>query len=226
MYKTGDQAYYLRDGQIAFIGRIDDQIKIRGYRIEPGEIVAALNQHPAVQMSVVVAREDIPGDKRLVAYIVPGTGPPTMARTFHSFLASQLPDYMVPATFVYLPQLPLTTNGKVDRNALPPPDAINTLQDTAFIPPRTPLEERLAGILAELLGLEQVGVEDNFFLLGGHSLLGTQVIIRVHEAFGVDLPQRSLFEAPTVALLATEIERLILARLGAMSEYEAQRVLD
>jgi acyl-coenzyme A synthetase/AMP-(fatty) acid ligase/acyl carrier protein len=225
LYKTGDLACYLPDGQIAFLGRIDEQIKIRGYRIEPGEIVAALDRHPTVQASVVVAREDTPDDKRLVAYIVPTAGSRPTASALRDYLATQVPDYMVPATFVGLDALPLTPNGKVDRAALPAPDATNTVQDDTFTAPRSPLEERLAAIVASLLGLEQVGRDDNFFLLGVHSLLGAQVIARVADTFDVDLPLHALLEAPTVAELAIEIEHLMLAKLEAMSEDEAQRLL-
>jgi amino acid adenylation domain-containing protein len=225
LYRTGDRACYLPDGQIAFLGRFDDQIKIRGYRIEPQEITTALNAHPAVQTSLVVAREDTPGERCLVAYVVLAPGAPPTASALRDFLGTQLPDYMVPAAFVRLEALPLTPNGKVDRAALPAPEAANTLRDEAYVAPRSPLEERLAAIVAPLLGLEQVGVDDNFFLLGGHSLLGTQVIARVSDTFGVDLSLRSLFDAPTVAELALEVERLILAKLEAMSDEEAQRLL-
>jgi amino acid adenylation domain-containing protein len=225
LYKTGDRACFLPDGQIAFLGRIDDQIKIRGYRIEPHEIVAALNRHPAVQMSCVVAREDTPGDKRLVAYVVPTPGAQPAASALRAFLATQLPDYMLPTAFVWLEALPLTPNGKVDRAALPAPDAATTAGDGAFVAPRTPVEQRVAGIVAGLLGLEQIGMDDNFFLLGGHSLLGAQIIARVSDSFGVDLPLHTLYAAPTVAALAAEIERVVLATLDEMSDDEIQRLL-
>lgn len=226
LYKTGDMARYLPDGQIAFLGRIDDQIKIRGYRVEPNEIVTVLNRHPAVEASLVVGREDSPGDKRLVAYIVPVPQSQPTEGALRDFLRISLPDYMVPAIFVPLEALPLGPHGKLDRAALPAPDGANMLRQTNFVAPRTPVEKRLARILSGLLDLEQVGIEDNFFLLGGHSLLGTQVIARVRDAFGVELPLRSLFEAPTVAGLAAEIEQRILAKLQSMSEDEARRVLD
>ena len=225
LYKTGDRACFLPDGQIAFLGRIDDQIKIRGYRIEPHEIVAALNRHPAVQMSVVVAREDTPGERRLVAYVVPAPGAQPVAGALRAFLGTQLPDYMLPTAFVWLEALPLTPNGKVDRAALPAPDAADTAREGAVVAPRTPVEQRVAEIVAGLLGLEQIGVDDNFFLLGVHSLLGAQVIARVADTFGVDLQLHAVFDAPTVAGLAIEIERLMLAKLEAMSEDEAQRLL-
>ncbi len=225
LYKTGDLARFLPDGQIAFMGRTDHQIKIRGYRIEPDEIVSVLNRHLSIQASLVVAREEIPGDKRLVAYIVLAPGAHTTASTLRDTLKAYLPDYMIPAAFVILEALPLTPNGKVDRTRLPVPDALNTLQDEIVAVPSTPLEKRLTEIVASTLNMDQVGLDDNFFMLGGHSLLGTQVIARVAETFGVDLPLRTLFEAPTVRLLAMEVERLIVAILETMSDEEALRLL-
>jgi amino acid adenylation domain-containing protein len=225
LYRTGDLARRLPDGQIAFLGRIDDQIKIRGYRIEPAEIVRALNEHAEVRESVVVARETLPGDKRLVAYLVPAPNKRPAARELQNFLAARLPDYMVPATYVALEALPLTSSGKIDRAALPEPVGEAVLRDDGYVAPRTPLEGRVAGILAPLLGLERVGVLDNFFMLGGHSMLGTQLITRLREVFSVQLGLRTIFEAPTVAGLSAEIERLLLERLQAMSEDEAARML-
>ncbi|MGH2387598.1 MAG: non-ribosomal peptide synthetase, partial [Chloroflexota bacterium] len=195
IFRTGDQARLLPDGQIDFLGRLDGQVKIRGYRIETEEIVAALNRHASIQTSAVTAREDTPGEKRLTAYIIQGGESLPSLGELRDFLANRLPDYMVPAHFVPLNALPLTPNGKVDIAALPPPDAANTLQDTAYMAPRTPTEERVAGILAEVLKLNRVGIEDNFFMLGGHSLLGTQVITRVANAFGVELSLYTLFAA-------------------------------
>jgi len=229
LYKTGDRARYLPDGRLAFLGRIDEQIEILGYRIEPNEIAVALNRHPAIRTSVVAAREEAAGDKRLVAYVVsaPGARATTTAGTLRAFLGAQLPNYMVPALFVWLDELPLTPNGKVDRAALPVPDAENmmTEQDTPHLSPRTPVEQRVAEIVAALLNLERVGVEDNFFMLGGHSLLGTQLITRMRATFGVDLTLRSLFETPTVAGLAAEVARLIIAKLEAMTDDEARQLL-
>ena len=225
LYKTGDLARFLPDGQLAFLGRNDHQIKIRGYRIEPAEIVAVLNTHPAVRTSLIVACEDIPGDKRLVAYIVPVPGAQVTADSLRDILLTHLPDYMVPMTFVRLAALPLTPNGKVDRDALPAPDTTNTIHDRSTNPPGTPLEKQLAGIVAALLGMEQVGIDDNFFMLGGHSLLGTQVISQVEATFGINLPLLSLFEAPTIRQLSIEIEQGILARIESMSEEEAVRML-
>ena len=225
LYKTGDLARYLPDGQIAFMGRTDHQIKIRGYRIEPGEIVSVLNGHPAVQTSLVLAREDTSGDKRLVAYVVLAPGAHITVSALRETLRKHLPDYMIPAAFVQLEALPLTPNGKVDRAALPTPDGTNTLGDEIITAPSTVTEQRLHAIVTPLLGLEQVGIDDNFFLLGGTSLMGTQVIERSTEAFGVELPLRTLFERPTIRLLAAEIERRILARLEMVSDDEIVRLL-
>jgi amino acid adenylation domain-containing protein len=225
LYKTGDLARYLPDGQIVFMGRIDQQIKIRGYRIEPGEISAVLNGHPAVLTSFVIAREDTPGDKHLIAYIVSVPGAHITASSLRDTLTIHLPDYMIPSAFVLLDALPLTPNGKVDRAALPAPDMTNTLRDEISAAPNTPTEEQLARIVTTLLDLEQIGIDDNFFLLGGHSMLGTQLVVRVVETFGVDLSLRTLFEAPTVRQLSAEVERCILARIEAMSDEEALRLL-
>jgi len=222
LFRTGDLGLYLPDGQIAFLGRVDEQVKIRGFRIEPAEIVKVLDEHPAVQASIVVAREVEPGDKRLVAYFVPAAKAQPTHTELRNFIAARVPEYMVPATFVKLEALPLNPSGKVDRAALPAPNVENTLRDSSFVAPRTPIEERLAAMLALLLDVDRVGVEDNFFLLGGHSLLGTQLIARVRDAFGVELSLRTLFDAPTVSKLSAQIDALLLAKLEAMSEEEAQ----
>jgi amino acid adenylation domain-containing protein len=225
LYKTGDLGRYLPDAQIEFLGRVDEQIKIRGFRIEPAEIVKVLDEHPGVGASVAVARGIATGDKQLVAYFVPATTVVPTHMELRTFIAARLPEYMVPGAFVKLSALPLNLSGKIDRAALPAPTAENTLRDDTFVPPRTPVEERLVSMLAPLLGLDKVSVEDNFFLLGGHSLLGTQLIARVRDAFGVELTLRALFDAPTIASLATQVEGLLLARLEAMSEAEAERLL-
>jgi amino acid adenylation domain-containing protein len=225
LYKTGDIGRYLPNGEIAYVGRVDDQIKVMGYRIEPSEIVSVLNRHPEVQASVAVARDIACHEKQLAAYVVLKTEAQVTAADLRGFLRVELPDYMVPSVFVRLRSLPATQNGKVDKNALPAPDAENTLWDEVFTSPRTPLEERLAAMLSSLLGVQPVSVHDNFFLLGGHSLLGTQLIGQIRGAFGVDLALRSLFDAPTIAELTQEIERLLLARVEAMSEEEALRLL-
>jgi len=225
LYKTGDLACYLPDGQLSFIGRTDHQIKIRGYRIEPNEIIAALDRHPAIQKSVVVARDDMSGEKRLVAYVVLSPERDVTVRELRDALSESLPDYMVPTLFAALEELPVNHSGKIDRTALPLPNGSNTLSDTATVVPATPTEERVAEIVATLLGVEQISIDDNFFMLGGHSLLGTQVIMRVVDAFGVDMPLRTIFEAPTVRLLSAEIEQRIVARLEAMSDEEVLRLL-
>jgi amino acid adenylation domain-containing protein len=208
LYRTGDLVRYLSDGQIAFVGRTDEQVKIRGYRIEPNEIISLLNQFPGVETSMVVARTDNGGDKRLIAYVV--SADPQLTRGgLQEHLRAQLPDYMVPAAFVRLDALPLNSSGKLDRAALPAPTSLNTIADEVYIAPRTTIEKRVVSILAELLGLEKVGVNDNFFFLGGHSLLGTQLIARVRGIFGVELPLRKVFDSPTAAELSDEVERLL-----------------
>jgi amino acid adenylation domain-containing protein len=222
LYRTGDLARFLPDGQLAFLGRADRQVKIRGYRIEPDEISALLNTHPMIEESLVVAREDTPGDKQLIAYVVPAVDSTPSCKVLREFLQAQLPDYMLPAFFVFLRSLPLTPNGKLDRVALPAPDASNS---QTFVAPRTVMEQRLCGILKSLLNLERVGVEDNFFQMGGHSLLGAQVIVRVRDVFGVDLSLRDLFEHPNVGAMSAVIERVMIARLEAMSEEEARHTL-
>ncbi|MBC8229643.1 non-ribosomal peptide synthetase [bacterium] len=205
LYKTGDLVRYLPDGNIEFLGRMDHQVKIRGFRVELGEIEVVLSRHPAVQEAVVLAREHGPGDKRLVAYVVPNQKQVPITRELRRFLKENLPDYMLPSAFVMLEKMPLTPNGKVDRSALPAPDTSRSVEED-YIAPRTPTEELLAAIWAEVLGLEQVGIRDNFFELGGNSLLATQVISRVYETFQMKLPLTSLFEKPTVGNLAESIE--------------------
>ena len=210
LYRTGDRARLLGDGRVAFLGRVDDQLKIRGYRVEPDEIAAALGAQPGVAACSVVARDD-GGERRLVAYVVPAPGAGVGREALIAALRRSLPDYMVPATFVTLAALPLTISGKVDRAALPAPDATNTLRDGDVVAPRTDVETELAAILSSLLGVDEVSVQDNFFMLGGHSLLGTQLIARVRDVFGVELSLRTLFDAPTIADLAAEIERARMA---------------
>jgi amino acid adenylation domain-containing protein len=227
LYKTGDLARYRPDGDIEFLGRIDHQVKIRGFRIEPGEIEAALCAHAAVREAVIVTREDIQergrrmqddhdrssildprssiGNKHLVAYVVADPEAVT-ASELRQYVKSKLPEYMLPSAFVMLESLPLTPSGKVDRRALPAPDHTQRELEETFIAPRTPIEEMLAGIWANVLGVEPVGMNDNFFELGGHSLLATQLMARAQDVFQVELPLRSLFEAPTVAALAERIE--------------------
>ena len=214
MYRTGDLARYGEDGNIEFLGRGDDQVKIRGFRIELGEIESVLGSHAAVKQAVVLAREDERGDKRLLAYVVPNRD---KAGEIHnagevnndalrSYLKQQLPDYMVPQAVIVLPKLPLTANGKIDRQALPEPEQA---QAKIYIAPRTATEEKIAEIWAEVLRRDksQISVDDNFFDLGGHSLLATQVISRVRRILNLELPLRTLFESPSVARLAAEADK-------------------
>jgi len=211
LYKTGDLARYLPDGNIEYVGRIDNQVKIRGFRIELGEIEAVLSQNQAVQSSCVIVREDNLGDKRLVAYVVLQPEINLTINEIRQFLRAKLPDYMVPTAFVLLDTFPLTPNGKIDRRALPVPD----LQSQGeYIAPRNPIEEKMARIWAEVLKLERVSIEDNFFELGGHSLLATQVISRCQEAFEIALPLRYLFESPTIAQLSAVILKELQTGLG------------
>ena len=212
MYRTGDLGRWLPNGEIAFLGRLDEQVKVRGYRVEPSEVSTVLGQHPAVQASLVVATEDLPGEKQLVAYLVLSPGATVSATALREYLRQRVPDYMVPTAFVSIPTLPVTEQGKVNRAALPSVNG-NRLADEAYLEPRTLVEEELVKILAPLLKLDRVGVNDNFFLLGGHSLLGTQVIARVSETFGVDLTLLKLFDHPTVAEMSAEIENLILDKV-------------
>lgn len=205
LYKTGDLARYLPDGTIEFIGRIDHQVKIRGFRIELGEIEAVLIQHPEVKQAVVIAREDNPGDNRLVAYIVPA-GETLQATSLRQFLKENLPDYMIPSVLIMLEAIPLKTNGKIDRRALPAPDINRPDLDSNFVAPRTSVEQAIANIWTQVLGVQKIVLHDNFFELGGHSLLATQVVSRLREAFQVELPLRCLFESPTIAGLSEEVE--------------------
>jgi amino acid adenylation domain-containing protein len=209
LYRTGDLARYLSDGNIEFLGRIDHQVKVRGYRIELGEIEAVLRGHPQVSEAIVLP-EDGPAGKRLVAYLV-SIQDRVEVGELRTFLKAKLPDYMVPSTFAFLDSLPLTPSGKIDRQALPKPGQSRPEVESAFVTPRTPTEELLARIWAEVLNLEKVGIHDNFFELGGHSLLAMQVISRQREAFRVELPLRSVFERPTIAGLAERIDTLLWA---------------
>ena len=202
LYKTGDHARYLPDGNIEFLGRVDHQVKIRGFRIELGEIEAVLALHPSVLETVVIAREDHLGDKQLVAYVVLNEKSAVTNHELRNFLSQKLPDYMVPASFVMLDSLPLTPNGKIDRRALPAPDSERPGAEDSYVAPRNSIEKVLAGIWCEILGLKEVGIHDNFFELGGHSLLATQVMSRLRNAFQIEIPLRCLFETPTVSGLA------------------------
>jgi amino acid adenylation domain-containing protein len=205
LYRTGDLGRYLSDGRIEFLGRVDNQVKVRGYRIELGEIEAVLSAHEGIDEAVVSARESETGDKQLVAYYV-ACRAEVAEEELHAYLQERLPKYMIPAHFVRLTALPLTPNGKVDRKALPEVGTETLKQSEGYLASRNAVEELLAGVWAEVLGRTQVGVLDNFFELGGHSLLATQVVSRVRELFDIELPLRSLFETPTVAGMASQID--------------------
>lgn len=210
LYKTGDLAYALPSGEIAFVGRADDQIILHGYRIEPGEVATVLNRYPGISASLVVPEEQTPDRKRLIAYVVPSADADLTHKALQDFLKEYLPGHMIPSIFVRVKSLPVMANGsKVDRSALPRPEVGNMVQDQAPLAPRTSAEGRVVEILSELLGVEQVGVNDNFFFLGGHSLLGTQLISRVRNSFGVELRLRTIFDCPTAAELSAEIERML-----------------
>ncbi|MEO1374539.1 MAG: amino acid adenylation domain-containing protein, partial [Cyanobacteria bacterium J06635_10] len=207
LYKTGDLARYLPDGNITFMGRIDNQVKIRGFRIEIGEIEATLTQHPSVKETVVVVREDNPGNKRLVAYVVPETETTQeLAGQLKKYLKEKLAEYMIPSAFVILEQLPLTPNGKVNRRALPAPDISSFSNSENFVAPRDRIEQQLAEIWSEILQLNPVGVKDNFFELGGHSLLAVNLMAKIKERFGKQLPLSTLFTSPTIEDLANLVQ--------------------
>ncbi len=237
VYYTGDQGRYRADGALEILGRLDDQVKVRGVRVEPDEITATLGQHPRVGACFVAARKDQQGENLLVAYVVPLSANAVTVGDLRSYLGTHLPAVMVPSHFVFLDALPLAPNGKIDRRALPGPDLARPDAARVFAPPCTPVESALAGIVGNLLGLTRVGRHDNFFELGGHSLLATRVISRIGTTFQVDLPLRTIFEAPTVAGLAAAItDRLVegtessaqerlLAELERLPEEEADRLL-
>ncbi|MEA2174839.1 MAG: hypothetical protein QOD00_2431 [Blastocatellia bacterium] len=205
LYKTGDLARWLVDGNLEFLGRLDHQVKIRGFRIELGEVEAVLGQHPSVREMVVIAREETSGSKRLVAYLVPERDTAPTVRELRGFLLEKLPDYMIPSAFVTLSALPLTPNGKVDRKALPSPERTRPELEKAYVAPRTNLERALTSLLMQLLERDRIGVDDNFFELGGNSLLATQAISRLRRIFQMELPLRYIFEVPTIAGLAEKM---------------------
>jgi acyl-coenzyme A synthetase/AMP-(fatty) acid ligase/acyl carrier protein len=205
LYRTGDLVRYRTDGDIEFLGRIDQQVKLRGFRIELGEVEATLSQHPSVQEAIVIVREDVPGDKRLVAYLTRKHDAPSSNQDLRRYLKERLPEYMIPSAFVVLERFPQTPNGKVDRRALPVPDRTAFEAHASFVAPRTPLEEALVSIWVEVLRVPRISVHDNFFELGGHSLLATQVVSQIRRKLQVELPLPTLFEKNTVADLALRI---------------------
>ncbi len=220
VYRTGDLGRRLPDGCLELLGRRDFQVKIRGYRVEVAEIEMALLALESIKAAVVVARKDPPGSKRLVAYVVPAEMSPPTVSTLRHALAEKFPDYMIPSAFVMLRALPLTPNGKVDRSALPAPEGTRPDLDTPFAAPRTVVEEELTQIWAEVLSFHQVGIHDNFFDLGGHSLTAAQIIARVVKRFQLELSIQSLFQAPTVAEMAA-----VITQRQALSHNEVQGLL-
>jgi amino acid adenylation domain-containing protein len=221
LYRTGDLARYRADGCLEFLGRVDDQVKIRGFRVEPGEVAALLATHPAVREAAVVAGEDEHGGHRLLAYVAPAAaGPETAAGELRDFLKARLPAYMVPSDFVTLAALPLTPTGKLDRAALPAP-AAESPEAGGYAPPETGVEQVLVEVWQEVLRRERIGINDNLFDLGGHSLLLPRLMARIAEALQLALPLRVLFEAPTVAQLAVVVERELLAQIEGLSDEEA-----
>jgi acyl carrier protein len=243
LYRTGDRVRWTAEGEIDYLGRIDFQVKVRGFRIELGEIEAVLREQPGVADAVVVAREDAQGDRRLVAYFtVDGEAPDAAA--LRGALAARLPGYMVPSAFVALEAFPLTASGKLDRRALPAPEG--AAAQAEYVAPRTEAERAVAEIWAEVLGVERVGVDDDFFALGGHSLRATRVVSQVRRALGAEVPVRTLFEAPTLggfvaavaraaalpgggavpAILTRDRVEAALAEVDAISEDELDRLLN
>jgi acyl carrier protein len=219
LYRTGDLVRYREDGNIEFLKRMDQQVKVRGFRVELGEIESTLNQYRAVMESIVVDRKDSSGDIRLIAYFVPEVGVEPTSLELLTFLQEKLPSYMLPSAFIAIKEIPLTPNGKVDRRALPAPEQIE-VSTAGFIAPRTEMEQLVAEIWCEILGITQVGADSNFFDLGGHSLLATRVMNRIRERCGVELPLRVLFEFPTVVSLAAKLDD------ARPKETELSRILD
>jgi acyl-coenzyme A synthetase/AMP-(fatty) acid ligase/acyl carrier protein len=206
VYRTGDLVRYLEHGDLEFLGRADHQVKIRGYRIELGEIEAALLSHDAVEQAVVLAREDSPGDKRLVAYVVGPDGATPEVSTLRAHLKLSLPDYMVPAAFVGIDRVPLTPNGKLDRQALPAPEGRPEVGE--YVAPRTPTEEMLVAIWSEVLKVERIGINDNFFELGGQSLNAIQIAARIQQALKIKIAVRAIFESKSIASLGTRLDEI------------------
>jgi acyl carrier protein len=237
IYRTGDLGRMLPDGSLLHLGRKDFFVKIRGYRIDIDEIEAALRECPSIKEAVVVARNNNPGDERLVAYLVPTVQPGPKVGELRRFLNEKLPDYMIPHDFVTLEAIPLTDTRKVDRKALPDPGTSRPELTTPYVAPRTPIEKELAKIWAEVLSTDEVGIHDNFFDLGGHSLAASRIISRILKTFELDLPIKALFDSPTVGDMASVITQnqgntasqedlaRLLSEVEALSDEEAQRLL-
>jgi amino acid adenylation domain-containing protein len=224
IYRTGDLGRMLPSGRIEFHGRVDGQEKIRGHRVEPDEVATVLKKYPDVSTCAVIGHGEA-AERQLAAYIVPRTNARLEPAELRKFLAAQVPDYMIPASFTLLESLPLNSSGKLDRAALPAPSNKPAPDAATHRAPKSPVEKRVAAVIGEVLNISQVGLDDNFFLLGGHSLLGTQLVLRIRQQFNVDLTLRSLFEAPTAGKLAATVERLVIAKLQSMPEEEAAALL-
>jgi acyl-coenzyme A synthetase/AMP-(fatty) acid ligase len=223
LYRTGDRARLLPDGKLEFLGRVDHQLKIRGYRIELGEIEVALTRYDGIREAVAVARDTGDGEKQLVAYFV-ASAPEISVADLRRFLKTQLPDYMVPMALVQLEKLPLTANGKVDRQALPSPESERRSAEAQYVAPRTESEQAVERIWAEVLRLERIGVNDDFFELGGHSLLAARIATRVREMFQIDFTLGHFLRAPTIAQSAAAIEAELVAEVSRLSDEEAQKL--
>src|SRR5258706_4948782 len=218
LYRSGDRGRYLASGEIEFLGRFDYQVKLRGFRIEPGEIESRLNAHPAIRAALVVLAEEEGRDRELVAYVVAQPQQAPLPGELRSYLQASLPPYMIPGVFVLLAELPLTANGKVDRQALPAPGGERPELASAYVAPRSEREAQLARLWSAVLGRERVGVRDNFFELGGHSLLATLLVSKMRQTFKVEIPLRTLFEHPTIAQLSTIIEQSLQAQTGRQAQ--------
>jgi len=224
LYRTGDLGRVLPNGEIAFLGRMDDQVKVRGYRIELEEINAVLNESSLLKASIVIAQEDNSGDKRLVAYVVPNSSEHD-EQALRRLVRQRLPDFMEPTAFVWMESLPITANGKIDRAALPVPNVARSVADGDFVAPRTPVETKLCRIIEDVLKVPRVSVHDDFFHLGAHSLLGAQIVARVKSVLGTELKLLDVFDAPTVAQLSQRVEQAITRQLSAMTEAEVDAAL-
>jgi acyl-coenzyme A synthetase/AMP-(fatty) acid ligase/acyl carrier protein len=206
LYKTGDLARYREDGILEYLGRVDNQVKVRGYRIELGEIEATLASDPRVKSCAVLVREDEPGNKQLVGYVVPREGQAPTTEDLQEFVKQKLPEYMAPSQFVFLDSIPLTTNGKVDRKALPAPTYGNVSEGKDFAAPQTETQKAIADIWSKLMKLERIGIHDDFFNFGGHSLMAMKMVSQIEERFGVSLPLADFLEEPTIAGLAKKVQ--------------------
>jgi acyl carrier protein len=225
IYRTGDRARFLPDGSIQYLGRIDFQVKIRGFRIELEEIESVLRQHPLIRDALVIARE-IKGQQHLVAYYVPYPSITVEVESLRAQLRTHLPEYMVPTFFVPLREIPLNPNGKVDRRALPDPELSTTRSESAYIAPHNETEQKLAQMWCEVLHIDKAGINDNFFDLGGHSLLATQLVSRIKTNFSAQIPLSRFFEIPTIAQLASEIQRSVNQAAQLKRNSDAATLLD